>query len=185
MLKKFYPNSYVDSVFSIDYSKLYKMGYRGLIFDIDNTLVHHGEDSTPEIDKLFQYIQSLGFKTLLLSNNSQERVERFIKNINTLYIHNAEKPKKKNYLKAIKILEIKKEEAVVIGDQIFTDIFGANRSKLDNILVQYIKDKNETDIGKRRKLENKILKFYFKSKKYKNNKLKDITKKGNTNGKEK
>ena len=177
MLKKFYPNSYVDSVFNIDYPKLYKLGYRGIIFDIDNTLVHHGDDSTPEVDELFKYIQNIGFKTLLLSNNSNERVKSFIKNIDTLYIHNAEKPKKKNYLKAIEMLEIKKEEAVVIGDQVFTDVLGANRSKLDSILVEYIKEPNETNIGKRRKLENKVLEFYFKSKKYKNSKLKDITKK--------
>ena len=53
MFKRFYPYAYVDSVFAINYQKLYNMGYRGLIFDIDNTLVHHGDDSTPEIDDLF------------------------------------------------------------------------------------------------------------------------------------
>ena len=67
----------------IDYQKLYQKGFRGIIFDIDNTLVHHGDDSTPEIDDLFRKIQRLGLKTLLLSNNDRGRVERFIKNIDT------------------------------------------------------------------------------------------------------
>ena len=77
MFKLFYPYEYVESVFSIDYNKLYDMGYRGLIFDIDNTLVHHGDDSTPEIDNLFKVIQNIGFKTLLLSNNNEERIKKF------------------------------------------------------------------------------------------------------------
>ena len=89
MLKIFYPYEYVENVFSIDYKKLYDKGYRGIIFDIDNTLVHHGDDSTKEIDDLFQTIQNIGFKTLLLSNNSEKRIKRFIKNIDSLYIHDA------------------------------------------------------------------------------------------------
>ena len=78
MLKIFYPYEYVESVFSIDYKKLYEKGYRGLIFDIDNTLVHHGEDSTREIDELFKEVQKIGFKTLVLSNNSEKRVQKFL-----------------------------------------------------------------------------------------------------------
>lgn len=176
MFKYFFPYEYVESVFSIDYSKLYKMGYRGLIFDIDNTLVHHGEDSTPEIDNLFLTIKNIGFKTLLLSNNNEERIKRFIKNIDSLYICDAEKPKKTNYLKAIQMLNINKEKVLFIGDQIFTDILGANISGIPNILVKYMRYKEETKIGKRRKLENIILKFYKRSKKFQN-RIGDIYKK--------
>ena len=63
MLKKFYPYEYVESVFSIDYQKLYDKGYKGVIFDIDNTLVHHGEDSTREVNELFKVIQNIGLKS--------------------------------------------------------------------------------------------------------------------------
>ena len=112
MIKKYYPYEYAESVFMIDYQKLYQKGFRGIIFDIDNTLVHHGDDSTPEIDDLFRKIQGLGLKTLLLSNNDRGRVERFIKNIDTPYICDADKPNPQNYLKAVEMLNIKKEEAV-------------------------------------------------------------------------
>jgi HAD superfamily phosphatase (TIGR01668 family) len=135
MIKLFYPYEYVESVFVIDYDKLYQMGYRGIIFDIDNTLVHHGDDSTREIDELFKVIHQKGFKTLLLSNNSDERINRFNKNINTQFISNADKPKTKNYLKAIEMMNIKKEEVVFVGDQIFTDILGANLSGMANVLA--------------------------------------------------
>ena len=90
MIKKYYPYEYAESVFMIDYQKLYQKGFRGIIFDIDNTLVHHGDDSTPEIDDLFRKIQGLGLKTLLLSNNDRGRVERFIKNIDLSLIHISE-----------------------------------------------------------------------------------------------
>ena len=162
MFKLFYPYEYVDSVFAIDYNKLYKNGYRGIIFDIDNTLVHHGDDSTKEIDDLFKTIQSMGFKTLLLSNNNEERVKRFLKNIDSLYICDADKPNVTNYLKAIEMMNIKKEEAVFVGDQIFTDILGANKSNIASILVKFIRLESETKIGKRRHIENMILKFLLK-----------------------
>ena len=67
MLKKFYPYEYVDSVFVIDYEKIFRKGFRAVIFDIDMTLVPHGEDSTPEIDALFKNIHATGLKTLLLN----------------------------------------------------------------------------------------------------------------------
>lgn len=164
MLKNFYPYEYTESVFSIDYKKLYQKGYRGIIFDIDSTLVPHGNDSTPQVDELFKIIHSLGFKTVFLSNNGEERIQRFLKNIDSLYISNADKPKTDNYFKAVDMMQIKKEEVVYIGDQIFTDIYGANKSGIDNILVKYICHKGETKIGKRRRAEILILRLYSLSK---------------------
>ena len=152
MFQSFYPFEYVDSVFSIDYRKLYQKGYRGLIFDIDNTLVPHGEDSTAQVDALFVHIHEAGLKTLLLSNNDEERVLRFLKNIDSLYICDADKPNVRGYLQAVQMLGIRKEEALVIGDQVFTDILGANRSGLASILVKYIRRPGETKIGKRRRV---------------------------------
>lgn len=166
MLERFYPYEYADSVFQIDYKKLYDKGYRGIIFDIDNTLVHHGEESTPEVDALFHQIQQIGFQTILLSDNEKERVEKFIKNIDTPYICDAGKPDPSGYEKAVKLLKTKKNETVVIGDQIFKDILGANKSCLPSILVKFIRMENETRIGKRRYLEYLILKLWKHNKKY-------------------
>ena len=168
MFKVFYPYEYVDSAFSINYDELYNKGYRGIIFDIDNTLVHHGDDATKEIEELFKEIHNIGFKTLLLSNNNEKRVKRFLSNIESLYICNAQKPKTINYLKAIEMMNIKKEETLFIGDQIFTDILGANRSGIANILVKFIQAKDEVRIGKRRQIERVILKLYKRNKTFQN-----------------
>ena len=123
MLKQYYPYAYADSVFAIDYQKIYEKGYRGILFDIDNTLVHHGDDSTPEIDALFQKIQKTGLRTVLLTNNDEERVKRFIKNIDTLYICDADKPDPQGCLKAAEILgvNIEKTSGEVIEKQLTRD----------------------------------------------------------------
>ncbi|MBC5688831.1 YqeG family HAD IIIA-type phosphatase [Mediterraneibacter sp. NSJ-55] len=160
MFKVFYPYEYVNSVFAIDYEKLYTKGYRGLLFDIDNTLVPHGNDSTEEVDAFFLKLHSMGFKTLLLSNNDEERVKRFKKNIDSFYLCDAQKPRPEKYLKALKMLGMKKEETVFIGDQIFTDICGANLSGIASILVKFIGYDQETKIGIRRNLEKLILILY-------------------------
>ena len=168
MIKEMYPYEYVESVFNIDYEKLYKMGYRGLIFDIDNTLVSHGADANEEIEQLFKTIQNIGFNTLLLSNNDEKRVKRFLKNINSLYICDAEKPNVEGYLNAVKMLNIEKENVIYIGDQVFTDILGANRSGIKNILVKYIGFYDKGKKGIKRNIEKIILKTYKLRKKYQN-----------------
>lgn len=160
MFRRFYPHEYVASVFALDYDKIFRKGFRGMIFDIDMTLVPHGEDSTPQIDALFKEIHAAGLKTLLLTNNDEARVKRFIKNIDTPYICDAGKPNPAAYLQAVEVLGIKKSEAIFVGDQIFVDILGANRSGIANILVEYVTAHVETDIGIRRRVEKIILKLY-------------------------
>lgn len=168
MFKKFYPYEYEESVFTIDYEKLYSKGFRAVIFDIDNTLVHHGDDSTPEVDELFKHIHKTGLKTLLLSNNSEERIQRFMQNIESLYIAEAQKPEPGNYLKAVEMLGVKKTEVVMVGDQIFTDILGANRCGMASILVKFILLEGETKIGIRRHIEKMLLRFYSMNKSCRN-----------------
>ena len=160
MFQILYPYEYVENVFAIDYKKLYEKGFRGILFDIDNTLVHHGDDSTEEIDQLFAMVQSIGFQTLLLTDNNEERVKRFIKNIHTPYICEAGKPDPAPYRKALELLDLHKDQVVCIGDQMFTDILGANRSGIPSILVQFIRLKTEKRIGKKRQIEKLILRFY-------------------------
>lgn len=163
MLHALYPYACAGSVFSIDYRKLYEKGYRGILFDIDNTLVHHGDDSTEQVDALFRSLHEIGLKTLLLTNNSEERVKRFIRNIDTLYLCEAGKPQPEGYRKAVELLELKTEQVLCIGDQLFTDILGANRSRMASILVDFIRLEHETKLGKRRQLERIVLKFYRRS----------------------
>ncbi|MGV3244978.1 YqeG family HAD IIIA-type phosphatase [Staphylococcus sp. 11261D007BR] len=168
MIHQLLPNYYIDSVFDIDFEALLENGYKGIIFDIDSTLVPHGGEVTQEIDQLFEDIHQLGFKTLLLSNNSFERINAFNQNIKTQFIPMARKPYVKNYLKAVNMLGVKKSEVIVVGDQLFTDILGANLAGLKSILVHYLMHPHETKIGKKRRVESilstthKVWQYIFK-----------------------
>ncbi len=157
MLRALYPSEYVESAFDIDYQRLYDLGYRGIVFDIDNTLVPHGNDSTPEVDELFRRIQAIGLATIIVSNNDAARVERFLENIDCPYVCDAAKPSPEGYLKAVEMLGLPKSQVVCVGDQLFTDVFGANVCGLDTILVKYIGYYDEGPKGKRRDLESKVL----------------------------
>jgi HAD superfamily phosphatase (TIGR01668 family) len=160
MLRRFYPKRTADSSYDIDYEKLYKEGYRGIIYDIDNTLVEHGADASPRAIELFTRLKKIGFQTCLLSNNSEARVSRFNRQIGTKYIYKANKPFTKNYIKATKIMGTKISNTVFIGDQLFTDVYGANCINMMTYLVKPIGPKEEIQIVFKRKLERIVLYFY-------------------------
>ena len=162
MIKKYYPYEYAESVFMIDYQKLYQKGFRGIIFDIDNTLVPHGAPADERAKKLFAHLKELGFKCCFLSNNQYERVSSFNDVIGEQFIENAHKPSVKNYVRAMELLGTDKSNTIFIGDQLFTDIYGAKRAGIRNILVKPIDSKEEIQIVLKRYLEKIVLYFYRK-----------------------
>ena len=159
MLEKFFPDEYLDSTYSIDFEELYRKGFRGIIFDIDNTLVPHGAPSDKRAEELFERLKKIGFSCCLLSNNQYERVSSFNKNIQVYFIENAHKPGRRNYLKAMKIMGTDLKSTIFIGDQLFTDVYGAKRTGMRNILVKPIHPKEEIQIVLKRKLEKIVLYF--------------------------
>ena len=155
-----YPGEYVDSTYVIDFDKLYKEGYRGIIFDIDNTLVPHGAPADQRAISLFTHLKELGFSCMLLSNNKEPRVKMFNDSVGVHYIFKAGKPKTANYRKAMEIMGTDVSNTIFIGDQIFTDVCGANRAGIRTVLVKPIHPKEEIQIVLKRYLEKVILLFY-------------------------
>ena len=164
MLQCFYPTEYVDSTYVIDFETLYQKGYRGIIFDIDNTLVPHGADADERSICLFNSLHAMGYKTILLSNNKEPRVKSFCEQVGSSYIYKAGKPLPKGYLEGIRKMGIKKQNTIFVGDQIFTDVFGAKRAEVYTILVKPIHPKEEIQIVLKRYLEKIVLHFYLKEK---------------------
>ncbi len=162
MLEKFYPDSWVDSTYEIDYEYYYRMGYRGIIYDIDNTLVPHGADADDKAIALFKRLKSIGFDTMLLSNNKEERVKRFNKHIHSKYIFKANKPFEKGYKEAMRLMGTTSDNTLFIGDQLFTDVWGAKRLGIYCILSKPINPKEEIQIVLKRRLEKPVLKSYTK-----------------------
>ena len=162
MLRRFYPKRIADSAYAINYRNLYEEGFRGIIFDIDNTLVAHGADADQRAINLIAELKKIGFKVCLISNNKEERVSRFNREIKVKYIHNAQKPARKNFIKATKLMGTTIENTVFIGDQLFTDVWGANRVGMMTYFVKPIGPKEEIQIVLKRKLERIVLKQYRK-----------------------
>ena len=165
MFNKFFPDEYMASTYVISFEKLYKEGYRGVIFDIDNTLVPHGAPADERAKKLFARLEKIGFQSCLLSNNQEPRVKMFNQDIQTNYIYNAHKPSTKNYVKAMEKMGTDKENSLFVGDQLFTDVWGAKRAGIRNILVKPIHPKEEIQIVLKRYLERIVLFFYKKEQK--------------------
>ena len=160
MLKRFYPGTYLDSAYDIDYEALYQEGYRGIIFDIDNTLVPHGAKADERAKGLFLRLANMGFSCCLLSNNKEARVKSFNDDIKTEYIHDAHKPSVRNYQKAMERMGTDQSNTIFVGDQIFTDVYGANRANIRTFLVKPIQPKEEIQIVLKRYLEKIVLAFY-------------------------
>ena len=162
MLEKFYPGEYLDSAYEIDFEGLYQQGYRGIIFDIDNTLVRHGEPADARACELFERLKGLGYHCMLLSNNKEPRVKMFNDAVQVSYIYKAGKPGRDGYLQAMEQMGTTKENTIFVGDQIFTDIYGANRAGIRTILVKPIHPKEEIQIVLKRYLEKIVLFFYLR-----------------------
>ncbi len=134
LFESLYPVRITESVYSLDWEAL-AGSYGGVIFDIDNTLVPHGAPATEQACELFQRLRGLGMKTMLLSNNREPRVKSFAEQVGSPYIHKGGKPRKAGYLKAMERMGTDAATTLFVGDQIFTDVWGANLAGMDTILT--------------------------------------------------
>lgn len=162
MRNRFYPTDYFTSTYAIDFEKLYKMGYRAVIFDVDNTLVEHDAPADDRAKELISRLKDIGYQICFLSNNGEERVKMFNDEVNCQYIYKAGKPLPKGYNSAMELMGVAKEETLFVGDQIFTDIWGANNAGIRSILVQPIAKHEEIQIVLKRIPEKWILRGYLK-----------------------
>lgn len=160
MLQIFYPDEYLDSAYEIDYRKLYEEGCRGILFDIDNTLVPHGKPADERSIALFRMLKEIGFQTTLLSNNKEPRVRSFHVSVGAPYIHKANKPSPVNYRLAMKKMGTDTKNTIFVGDQLFTDIWGAKKAGIRTVLVKPIHPKEEIQIVLKRFFEKIVLYFY-------------------------
>lgn len=163
MFKKFYPSKYVESTYVIPFEKFYEKGYRGIIFDIDNTLVPHGAPADERAVELFKRLNDIGFQCTLLSNNKEARVELFKSGIKPVEVHSiykAGKPSTKNYVKAMELMGTTRVNTLFVGDQLFTDVWGGKKAGLFTILVSPINPREEIQIVLKRRLEYFVIKEY-------------------------
>ena len=160
---KFITTIYKETVFDVDYSKLYEQGIRLILTDLDNTLVSYKDSEvTPKLLNWVNSLKEQGFEIMIVSNNSSEtRVKEFAHKLDIKYVAKAHKPLKSGFKKILKQSKNKysSNEIVAIGDQLMTDVFAANRMNYTSILVKAIDCKTEKWTTKiNRKLERHVLK---------------------------
>lgn len=160
MLQRFYPDCYMRSTYEIDFKSYYDAGYRGIIFDIDNTLVEHGAPADARSIKLITKLKETGFSIMLLSNNKEPRVKMFNDAVKVSYIFKAGKPGRAGYEKAMEQMGTTVENTLFVGDQLFTDVWGARNTGIFSILVKPIDKKEEIQIILKRYLEKIVLASY-------------------------
>ena len=165
--KHFIPSLYVNTIFDIDFNKLYEDGIRLILTDLDNTLISYKE--TDPLEAQYDWVKKMkeiGFEIIIVSNNShKDRVSHFAKLLDIKYLNFALKPTKIGMKKALKMANKKyePEEVIALGDQLMTDILVANRMKFHSVLVKAVDRKSDilpTRIN--RKLEGHVLKVLKK-----------------------
>ena len=162
MLERFFPDEYVDSAYGIPFEELYRKGYRGIIFDVDNTLVPHGAPADARSIGLFERLRAMVFSPCILSNNKEPRVAPFAGQVKSPYIFKGGKPSVKGYERAMEVMGTGRENTLFIGDQLFTDVWGARRTGLYSILTKPMDPHEEIQIVFKRYLEAVVLRAYKK-----------------------
>lgn len=158
LLKFFIPEIYVKNIYQISPEFLKEHGIKGIITDLDNTLIEWDRPSaTPELIDWFKQMEQNGVKVTVVSNNNEKRVSLFAEPLGIPFIPKARKPMGRAFQKALKFMNLSKEEVVVIGDQLLTDVLGGNRSGFKTILVVPVASTDGFWTRFNRKIERKIL----------------------------
>ena len=163
----FVPDYYFDTVYDITPELLKKHGVKGIILDIDNTLVPYEiPEPTEENIAWLELMHKSGIRTAFVSNNHKERVVLYNKNLGCPAFYDSGKPLKKACKRALDAMQLEAREAAIIGDQVFTDVLcGRNAGLKLAILVKPIKDKTNLFFKSKRFLEKPVLATYKRRKK--------------------
>lgn len=160
-----YPKFYLKNVKEISIELLRKNNIKGLILDVDNTLIDINKKILEGANTWCNNLKEQGIRMCILSNTShEEKAKDVAKELEIPYIYFARKPFKKGFYRAQKLLEIENsKEIAVVGDQLFTDIIGANRVNMIPILVQPVDKKDLWYTKIKRPIENIFIRKYIKS----------------------
>ena len=155
----FIPDMYQKSIYTINYKKLKKNGIKCLLFDLNNTIASYETDYPSEkLRELIYELETMGFKVIIISNSSKDRVRPFKEKLNVDSAFRAYKPLKKKYKKIMNLYKLNDTEIACIGDMLLTDIWGGNKMKFTTILVNNISEEEPFYDRVLRKIEKKIIK---------------------------
>ena len=163
ILENIFPDVYIPSVFMLPLADLRQKGIRTLVFDIDNTVAPFDlADPEQELVSLFTKLKEEGFRLCILSNNNRDRVRRFNRPLKALAIHRAGKPGTHKLKKALRAIGVQPEEAAMVGDQVFTDMWCGRKAGLYCIMTAPICSRDQWITKIKRGMERMVMKLFFK-----------------------
>ncbi|SFH47565.1 hypothetical protein SAMN05192551_101119 [Tindallia magadiensis] len=158
-MKLLKPRLWVDELNHIPLKELKTVGIKGLMIDIDNTLVAWDSEEPPETSiRWMEAAKKESFNIILVSNNKPQRVHQMQAYFHCKGLASAKKPTKSGLTKALRAMKQEPGETAIIGDQIFTDVLGGNRLGIYTILVSPIKSKEFWWTSIMRNFEKHVLK---------------------------
>ena len=165
MIKRFIPEYYFDTFDEASADFLYSIGVRGIVLDVDNTLEPY-ENPVPGAHVLawFKSLEEKGISAAIVSNNNNERISLFNRDLGLFARAKAKKPFKRNVLRAMEAMGTDKSNTILMGDQVFTDVWAAHNAGIPAILVPPINDKKDLLTKFKRWLEKPVLRAYFNRK---------------------
>ena len=156
-----YPQVYKKSVKEITWQMIQELGIKGIILDVDNTLIDYNKTMPDGIQQWCEELKQHKIKFCIVSNsNKKDKVKSVADKLKIPYFYFAKKQLKLGFKRAKEILQLPESEIAVVGDQIFTDILGANRCHMISILVDPIQEKDIWITVLKRPIENKIKKKF-------------------------
>ena len=163
MFKRFIPFAHAQSIYEIDLIFYKKLGIKYVFADLDNTLDSY-KQKTPlaEAKELKEGLEKLGIELIIVSNNTGERVKKYSKELGVRHFSSLAKPFAIRIKRIMKKLNIKKEEVIMIGDQIVTDISCANGAKVKSILTEKLVKEDQPTTRFNRLFDNPLRKKLIK-----------------------
>lgn len=162
MLNCFFPDAAVKRAWDVPYAAFYEKGYRAVLFDIDNTLVYPDAPADGRCKAFLNELKNMGYQIAVISNNKGPRVESFAADCGIGYVAKANKPLHSGYERGMRELGTVPQTTLFVGDQLFTDVWGAGRLGIYSILVEPMTLKEEPQIVLKRLLEKPVLYAYRK-----------------------
>lgn len=163
MFLKYKPTWMIEAIYDITPEQLKAQGIEAVLTDLDNTLIAwNNPDGTEELLLWIEEMKNAGIPVVVISNNKAVRIERVVNQLGLKYVQRAMKPLTKGFKEAQKLVDLPKDQILMVGDQIMTDIRGANAAGIQNVLVKPVVESDAWNTKFNRAMERRIMKYLWK-----------------------
>lgn len=157
------PTYCVKSVYDLSVDELKEHGIKAVLTDLDNTLLAwNNPEGTAELHEWLKETKEAGIEVIVVSNNTWNRVKKAVGGLNVDYVAWSLKPLPRGILKVLHERKLKKDEVVMVGDQMLTDVWAAHLAGVPSVLVERLIESDMWQTWVNRFIENQAKKMIYK-----------------------